>query len=251
MIVEKGKHYLYRHVRLDKNEPFYIGVGTKGKRKAYKDSAVYKRAFDTYKRRGKIWGDIAKKSEWKIEILLESDDYDFIKKKEIEFIALYGRINLGTGVLANLTDGGEGIKGGVVSQETKNKISKGNMGRIKTLKEIELIRKNTSIAVYNVKTNQIFDSSVKAAEFENISYPVFYYRLHSEIMDFDYKFVNESLNPIKRKPKIGSVGKKIQNTETGEIFDTITKAAECEGISRIELYNKLRYKQKYFKYKRI
>ena len=22
-------HYLYRHIRLDKNEPFYIGIGTK------------------------------------------------------------------------------------------------------------------------------------------------------------------------------------------------------------------------------
>lgn len=22
------KHYLYRHIRLDKNEPFYIGIGT-------------------------------------------------------------------------------------------------------------------------------------------------------------------------------------------------------------------------------
>lgn len=26
-----GKHYLYRHIRLDKNEPFYIGIGTKYK----------------------------------------------------------------------------------------------------------------------------------------------------------------------------------------------------------------------------
>lgn len=26
-IVEK--YYLYRHIRLDKNEPFYIGIGTK------------------------------------------------------------------------------------------------------------------------------------------------------------------------------------------------------------------------------
>lgn len=31
MIVEDGKYYLYRHIRNDKNEPFYIGVGTKSK----------------------------------------------------------------------------------------------------------------------------------------------------------------------------------------------------------------------------
>ena len=24
----QGKHYLYRHIRLDTNQPFYIGIGT-------------------------------------------------------------------------------------------------------------------------------------------------------------------------------------------------------------------------------
>ena len=33
MIVENGKYYLYRHIRLDKNEPFYIGIGTKNNAK--------------------------------------------------------------------------------------------------------------------------------------------------------------------------------------------------------------------------
>lgn len=27
MLVDEGKYYLYRHIRLDKNEPFYIGIG--------------------------------------------------------------------------------------------------------------------------------------------------------------------------------------------------------------------------------
>lgn len=30
MLKNTGKYYLYRHIRLDKNEPFYIGIGTKG-----------------------------------------------------------------------------------------------------------------------------------------------------------------------------------------------------------------------------
>lgn len=29
MIEPEGKYYLYRHIRLDKNQPFYIGIGTK------------------------------------------------------------------------------------------------------------------------------------------------------------------------------------------------------------------------------
>ena len=34
MIDNYGKYYLYRHIRLDKNEPFYIGIGTKKESKA-------------------------------------------------------------------------------------------------------------------------------------------------------------------------------------------------------------------------
>ena len=29
MIEDQGKYYLYRHIRLDTNEPFYIGIGKK------------------------------------------------------------------------------------------------------------------------------------------------------------------------------------------------------------------------------
>lgn len=32
MIVDNGKYYLYRHIRLDKNEPFYIGIGSRSEK---------------------------------------------------------------------------------------------------------------------------------------------------------------------------------------------------------------------------
>lgn len=118
MIENIGKHYLYRHIRLDTGEPFYVGVGTKNKRRHNNIEAEYHRA---YVKTGKkqIWKNIVNKTDYEVEILLESDDYDFIKQKEIEFVALYGRINLNTGILANLTDGGEGTLGRVVSEREK------------------------------------------------------------------------------------------------------------------------------------
>ena len=44
-------------------------------------------------------------------------------------IALYGRINKGTGILRNLTDGGEGASGANRSQETRSKLAEANRGK--------------------------------------------------------------------------------------------------------------------------
>lgn len=100
-----GKYYLYRHIRLDKNEPFYIGIGTKPKTYSSFEKE-YNRAFD--KRRNNFWSKVFNKTDYRVDILFESDDRKIIEQKEKEFIQLYGRKDLGTGTLVNLTDGGEG-----------------------------------------------------------------------------------------------------------------------------------------------
>lgn len=134
--------YLYRHIRLDKNEPFYIGIGSD-------DSYKYERAFWKYGR-SSLWKAIADKTEYEVEIVLDDLPWDEVCSKEIEFIKLYGRKNNKTGCLANLTDGGEGIlgskhsieskikmsefrKGKPLSEETKRKIGEGNKNKIVSL----------------------------------------------------------------------------------------------------------------------
>ena len=107
--------YVYRHIRLDKNEPFYIGIG-KGTRSSWKYG------------RNPIWKNISNKTEYDVEILFDDVSWDFACKKEIEFIKLYGRIDLKTGVLANMTDGGEGGKN--FSIETLLKISEASKKRV-------------------------------------------------------------------------------------------------------------------------
>ena len=42
---------------------------------------------------------------------MESNDYNFIIEKEIEFIKFYGKKINNTGILSNLSDGGEGMNG--------------------------------------------------------------------------------------------------------------------------------------------
>lgn len=112
--------YLYRHIRSDKNVPFYIGIGI--------DSSYYR--AKSKKSRNDHWNKIVNKTDYEVEILFEHDDYDFIKEKEIEFIALHGRSDLGLGTLCNLTNGGDGCLGLVHSDEAKLKMSIPNKGKI-------------------------------------------------------------------------------------------------------------------------
>lgn len=103
--------YLYRHIRKDKNEPFYIGIGSDDK---------YLRAHDfKQNRRNTIWNKIFSKTEIIVEIILDDLTWEQACEKEIEFITLYGRKDKCLGTLSNLTDGGEGTIGYIVSEEKK------------------------------------------------------------------------------------------------------------------------------------
>ena len=116
-----NKYYLYRHTRPDKNEPFYIGIGTK----TYWDLLYYTYTRANSKRgRNKTWKGILDHNDGKyeVEIMLESNDYLWLKKKEVEFVALYGRIIKNTGILSNYTEGGDGTTGWVMPKEQKKRI---------------------------------------------------------------------------------------------------------------------------------
>lgn len=108
MIVDNGQYYLYRYVRLDNNQPFYIGIGSKRKTRNYNSfKTEYERAF-CKTNRNKHFLNILSSIDYSIEILFESNSLEFIKEKEKELIQLYGRVDKKTGNLVNLTDGGDG-----------------------------------------------------------------------------------------------------------------------------------------------
>ena len=109
--VNEVKYFIYRHIRLDKNEPFYIGLG-KYNYKYNTYNCFYGRAYSKSDRNN-LWKKIVNKNlgKYEVEILLEELSYEEAVEKEIEFIKLYGRIHNETGILSNLTDGGEGITG--------------------------------------------------------------------------------------------------------------------------------------------
>lgn len=114
--------YVYRHIRLDKNIPFYIGI-------SLIDDIEYKRA-NVRSGRNKHWQNVVKKSDYRVDIMFDEIESDFAKEKEIELIALYGRVDLKTGTLVNRTIGGDGNNGMIVSEYTRKLISESSKKRV-------------------------------------------------------------------------------------------------------------------------
>jgi hypothetical protein len=112
--------YVYRHIRLDKNEPFYIGIS---------NDIDYKRA-SSKKRRNNIWNSIANKTDYEVEIMLDGLTWDEACKKEIELIKLYGRSDLKLGTLSNMTIGGEGAIDKIITDEFRNKCKISKIGNL-------------------------------------------------------------------------------------------------------------------------
>jgi len=152
-----SKYYLYRHIRLDKNEVFYVGIGTKCNKE--ENSNLYRVHYEracTKLGHNKIWNDIVNKNyDYEIEIIMESDNYQYLLTKEIEFIKLYGRIDLGTGTLANLTNGGEGCHGVKHSPEYKEKC------RIRGLNMPKLVKDKISKTISKIQLIPIYQYGIK------------------------------------------------------------------------------------------
>lgn len=106
--------YVYRHIRLDKNQPFYIGIGL--------TEDNYKRAYSILNR-NKYWRNIVNKTDYEIEIIYDDISIKDAYKKEKEFIKLYGRKDNKTGILVNMTDGGDGVVGKIYTDEYRKKLS--------------------------------------------------------------------------------------------------------------------------------
>lgn len=121
---------VYRHVRVDMNQVFYIGIGKE-----------LQRAF-TKKGRNYDWKLISSNG-YRVDILFDNISYDEALQKEKEYIKLYGRMDLGLGTLVNKTNVGQGSTGFKVSNETKEKISNSLRGNKLSEEHIEKLKGRT------------------------------------------------------------------------------------------------------------
>ena len=110
-MVNPYRFYTYAYLRVDRT-PYYIGKG-EGNR-AYK------------KRNNEIRPPKDKSRIIKLkQNLTEQEAF----KHEIYMIAVFGRKDLGKGILHNRTNGGEGVSGAIVSQELRRKRSERMKGK--------------------------------------------------------------------------------------------------------------------------
>jgi hypothetical protein len=155
---------LYKHIREDLNEVFYIGIGENESR-AYTE---YKRSF--------AWKNITKKVKYRVEIILRDLTWEEACEREKEYIKLYGRRDLGLGSLVNMTDGGEGGLGKIISEKHRRSISEAQKGRERTQESINKFKKkmigrelseehkdSISNSLLGIKRTEEFKKKVKLA----------------------------------------------------------------------------------------
>jgi hypothetical protein len=109
-MVNPYRFYTYAYLREDKT-PYYIGKGQKER--------VYYR-----NRRGVK----PPKDKSRIIFLKQNLNENEAFKHEKYMIAVFGRKDLGTGILHNRTDGGEGVSGFIRDEKHRRKISERQLG---------------------------------------------------------------------------------------------------------------------------
>ena len=130
-------YYTYAYLREDRT-PYYIGKG--------KGDRVYDKGRKEIK---------PPKDKSRIIFLKQNLTEEEAFKHEIYMIAVFGRKDLGTGILHNRTDGGEGKSGYRCTEETKLKISKATEGKRKlskiTRNKLSNAGKKSGIATFKLK----------------------------------------------------------------------------------------------------
>ena len=106
------RFYTYAYLREDRT-PYYIGKGQTQR---------------LYQKGGKPCG--VPKDKSRIIKLKQNLTEEEAFRHEVYMIAVFGRKNLGTGILYNRTNGGDGASGNIHTEETKRKLSEIRKGKV-------------------------------------------------------------------------------------------------------------------------
>ena len=204
---------LYQHLKPN-GEIFYIGIGK-----------CEKRAYNKFNR-NKHWKNIVNKYGYIVEILYNNLTIKEAKQLEIYLIKYYGRNDLKTGILCNMTNGGEGTYGRITSRESNIKRSNSMKGRLISNETRERMSKSKKGRLVSEETKLKMKKSR-----ENISEET---RLKLSLSQKN-RIYTEEYKQIIRDRIIKISSKKIIDTITNKIFDSLTLAALSINMKRTTL----------------
>jgi hypothetical protein len=142
-----NNYYTYAYLRED-GTPYYIGKG-----KGYRAYNKGKEEIRPPRDRDRI---ILLKQN-----LTEEEAF----KHEIYMIAVFGRKDLGTGILRNKSNGGDGNSGKIVSQKTRKQLSDLNKGKVIPKEVREKISKTLKGRKFSPETLEKIRNSTQSEEY--------------------------------------------------------------------------------------
>lgn len=205
------QHFVYMHKRASDGSVFYVGKGSapKSPRKPLHDRASATNKRNVY------WKRVVAKHGYAIEIFASCVDDSEAQRLERELISRIGRDRL-----TNMTDGGDGGAGRIISAETRAKIS-ANSSRPRSaafVKAIRAARKNGGNGGVVKKGDKLPDWWRK--------------RISSAVTGSGNSMYG----------KIGAAhhnSRRVINTENGAQYDSVLIASEAVGMKMKTLYNML------------
>jgi hypothetical protein len=201
----QNEYYVYLYLRED-GTPYYVGKGKN------------RRAYQKHRRVS-----IPKNND-RIIFAHTNLSEDDAFKKEIELILQYGRKDIGTGILINLTDGGDGVSGYKWTHEARIKLSE-------TFKKSMTPERRAAISKLTKKQYSSLESRFK----------------HSKIMkethntpEFKEK-QSEIMKEIVNRPEVKDKQKKTKSTpEYKEKQSKIMKEAQNRPEVKVKRSNSLK-----------
>ncbi len=195
---------LYRHIRPDKNQVFYIGIGTRIR-------------SESTKNRNRHWQNIVNSNDGQflIEIMLDELTWEEACRMEKRWIAFYGREDLGKGTLCNLTDGGEGNVN--PCEEVRRKLSESKTGK-----------KNPQ---YGKEHSEEWRSE-QSAKLSGIGNPNYGKALPNWQKEINRKAqLGKKRSKERSDSQVAHFKKKVTNTLTGCIYGSVREAAQLNEVA--------------------